>query len=57
MAVVFDTLPDTWKGFEVVNGDLSDLRPKDKSNVIIGLKAKGLAKTIKTDFVIKTLNI
>lgn len=57
VAVVFDTLPDTWKGFEVVNGDLSDLRPKDKSNVIIGLKAKGLAKTIKTDFVIKTLNI
>ena len=46
-----------WKGIEVVDGDLSDLRPKDKKKVIIGLKAKGLAKTIKTDFVIKTVNI
>lgn len=57
VAVVFDKLPTTWKGFEVVDGDLSDLRPKDKLNVIVGLKAKGLAKTIKTDFVIKTVNI
>lgn len=57
VAVVFDKLPTTWQGMEVVDGDLSDLRPKDKRNVIVGLKAKGLAKTIETDFVIKTLNI
>ena len=57
VAVVFDNVPSTWKGFEVVDGDLSDLRPKDKVNVVVGLKAKGLARTIKTDFVIKTVNI
>ena len=57
VAVVFDEVPSIWKGLKVVNGDLSDLRPKDESNVIVGLKAKGLARTIKTDFVIKTLNI
>lgn len=57
VAVVFDNVPTTWEGFEVVDGDLSDLRPKDKVNVVVGLKAKGLARTIKTDFVIKTVNI
>lgn len=57
VAVVFDEVPSIWKGLKVVNGDLSDLRPKDETNVIVGLKAKGLARTIKTDFVIKTLNI
>ena len=57
VAVVFDEVPAKWKGIEVVDGDLSDLRPMDKKKVIIGLKAKGLAKTIKTDFVIKTVNI
>ena len=53
VAVVFNkTLPVNWNGIEVINGDESDLRPLDKKGVIVGLIAKGLAKTIKTDFVV-----
>jgi hypothetical protein len=37
VAVVFDELPDTYKGFKVVNGDLSDLRFLDEKNVVVGL--------------------
>lgn len=33
-------LPKTYKGFKVINGDLSDLRFLDEPNVIIGLKYK-----------------
>ena len=40
VAMVFDSLPETYKGFKVVNGDLDDLRFKDDSNVIVGLKYK-----------------
>ena len=40
VAVVFDKLPETYKGYKVVNGDLSDLRFKDEENVVVGLKYK-----------------
>jgi hypothetical protein len=40
VAMVFDKLPSSYKGFEVINGDLDDLRFKDKRNVIVGLKYK-----------------
>jgi len=40
VAVVFDQLPETYKGYKVVNGDLSDLRFKDEENVVVGLKYK-----------------
>ena len=40
VAMVFDKLPETYKGFKVVNGDLDDLRFKDDKNVIVGLKYK-----------------
>ena len=40
VAMVFDTLPDTYMGYKVVNGDESDLRFKDEKNVIVGLKYK-----------------
>lgn len=40
VAMVFDALPETYKGFKVVNGDLDDLRFKDEKNVIVGLKYK-----------------
>lgn len=53
VAVVFDELPQEWRGYKVIDGDLSDLRYNDPKNVIIGLKAKGLAKKDKTGFVIK----
>ena len=40
VAVVFDELPETYKGYKVINGDLSDLRFQDEKNVIVGLKYK-----------------
>lgn len=53
IAVVFDALPETWCGYEVINGDLTDLRVKDKKNVIVGLKAKGNAKKDESGFVVR----
>jgi hypothetical protein len=53
VAIVFkDQLPDTWNGFEVINGDLTDLRYFDPVNVVIGLKAKGDAKKDLSGFVL-----
>ena len=40
VAIVFKTIPLIYKGFEVINGDISDLRFKDKKGVIVGLKYK-----------------
>jgi len=40
VAMVFDRLPKTYKGFKVINGDLSDIRFNDPKNVIVGLKYK-----------------
>ena len=48
IAVVFrKDLPQTFKGYQVVNGDEHDLRLLDPKNVVVGLKAKGKAKTIQ----------
>jgi len=44
IAVVFKKeLPDAFKGFKVVNGDLTDYRVADGKGVIIGLKWKRIA--------------
>jgi len=51
-AVFRDELPTTYKGFEVVDGDKSDLEMIYNKNVILGLKAKGDAKKDKSGFVI-----
>lgn len=52
-AVVFrDRLPDTFKGFRVIDGDKDDLRFLDPKGVVVGLKAKGKAKQDKSGFVI-----
>jgi len=55
LAVCFDTkkaqpLPQTWRGYPVIDGDLSDLRFKDKakSGIVVGLRAKGKARMLKT---------
>lgn len=45
-AVVFDTakskaLPDQYRGYRVVDGDVSDDRLADPAGVIVGLRAKG----------------
>jgi hypothetical protein len=53
VAVVFaNELPKFWNGFEVINGDDTDLRYFDPSNVVIGLKAKGKAKKDLSGFVV-----
>ena len=52
-AVVFrDRLPDTFKGFRVIDGDKDDLRFLDPKGVVVGLKAKGKAKQDTSGFVI-----
>ncbi len=50
VAVVFDSpnFPTTWNGFPVIDGDRSDLRFLDPPGVVVGLKAKGEAKTAPT---------
>jgi len=54
VAVVFDAIPETWLGLEVINGDEHDLRFLDKSGVIVGLKAKGpKAKRDTSGFVVR----
>jgi hypothetical protein len=54
VAVVFDELPKTYLGYEVINGDDTDLRFLDKKGVVVGLKAKGKGKYDKTGFVVRT---
>ena len=49
IAVVFwPILPKTWWDFPVVDGDLHDARFLDDTSIIIGLRAKGLAR-VDTD--------
>ena len=53
VAMVFrKDLPATYKGYRVVNGDNHDLTFLHKRNSIIGLKAKGKAKTDMSGFVL-----
>lgn len=54
VAVVFDKLPKTYKGYKVIDGDENDLRFLDGKNVVVGLKAKGKAKKDDSGFVIST---
>lgn len=56
IAVVFKNgLPKRYMGRIVVDGDDTDLRFLDRHNVIIGLKAKGIAKTDNSDFIVDSL--
>jgi hypothetical protein len=40
VSVVFDTLPETYLGYPVINGDETDLRFTDAENVVVGLTFK-----------------
>lgn len=51
VAVVFDKLPESWGGYEVIDGDKNDFRFLDKRGVIVGLKAKGKARKDESGFV------
>lgn len=53
VAVVFDKLPKTYLGKEVIDGDATDLRVLDPKGVIVGLKAKGKGKKDTSGFVVK----
>ncbi len=53
-AVVFQTLPDTFLGIPVINGDEHDLRHLDPKGVIVGLLPKGRkAKRDTSGFVVR----
>jgi mRNA-degrading endonuclease RelE of RelBE toxin-antitoxin system len=52
VAAVFNELPDTWRGVEVIDGDKSDLQMLKYNGVILGLKAKGAARKDTTGFTI-----
>lgn len=53
VAVVFSNeLPKYWNGYKVIDGDESDLRYFDETNVVVGLKAKGDAKKDTSGFVV-----
>lgn len=49
VAVVFSSkeLPRTFHGYRVIDGDVSDYRPNDDKNVIVGLKYKVESNAIK----------
>jgi hypothetical protein len=51
-AVFRNELPQTYKGYKVIDADKTDLRFTDDNNVIAGLKAKGQAKKDYSGFVL-----
>jgi hypothetical protein len=55
IAMVFDRVPDSYMGLEVIDADETDLRFLDPKGVIAGLKAKGKAKKDTSGFVRKTI--
>jgi hypothetical protein len=59
VAVVFKckTLPNTFKGRRVINGDLTDHRFLDPQGVVVGLTAKGKARQDTSGFAIDLLTI
>jgi hypothetical protein len=57
VAVVFDTLPDTYMGRTVIDGTETDLRFMDAENVVVGLVANGKAKQDTTGFTVLTRRV
>ncbi len=51
-AVFRNELPETYKGYKVINADETDLRFTDDNNIIAGLMAKGKAKKDYSGFVL-----
>jgi hypothetical protein len=57
VAVMFTTkrgepLPETWRGIRVIDGDLHDCRFLDPRGVVVGLRAKGMARGSASPFVV-----
>ena len=53
VAAVFEKVPKKYEGYNVIDGDLTDLRFLDEQGCIVGLKSKGKARRDTTGFVIK----
>jgi hypothetical protein len=53
-AVFWPELPKTWWNFPVIDGDLHDARFLDPQGVIVGLRAKGLARVDTSGFTIRS---
>lgn len=53
VAAVFEKVPTKYEGYNVIDGDLTDLRFLDEQGCIVGLKSKGKARRDTTGFVIK----
>jgi hypothetical protein len=55
VAVVFwPTVPRSWNGFHVIDGDRHDARFLDPEGVVVGLSAKGIANEDHSGFVVRT---
>jgi len=52
VAMVFRETPATYRGVRVVDGDLSDERFLDPRPALVGLRAKGRARTMTSEFVV-----
>lgn len=52
-AVFAPELPHMWWEAPVIDGDLHDARFLDREGVVVGLRAKGLARVDTTDFVVR----
>lgn len=50
VAVVFNEVPETFMGYNVIDGDLYDMRYIDPNNVIIGLKFKRVKNKVQPNY-------
>jgi hypothetical protein len=68
VAVIFNLkkgqpLPETWNGYPVIDGDLTDYRPLDGEGVVVGLRWKNIAnkemneKIKKSRFVVQVVKV
>jgi len=64
VAMVFDVIPETYKGYKVINGDENDLRFLDGKGVIVGLRYKKVTtkgfdndKAFRDGFAIRTIQM
>lgn len=53
VAIVFDKVPEVFRERKVINGDETDLRFLDGKGVVVGLTAKGKAKTDDSGFTVR----
>lgn len=51
-----DSVPITWNGFTVVDGDATDYRPDDGVGVVVHLHAKGRARKLDAGPFVRTLD-